>query len=559
MSTARSAATVPAGALRPIGRTGYGGRGERDRAARTRAAIAAGAPSPRIAILGAGAAGLCMAIRLRDAGIDSFTIYEKSGGVGGTWRDNTYPGAACDVPSHLYSFSFSSKRDWTRKFARQPEILEYFESLVDRFELGPHLQLGVEVTEAHYDDADGTWTLRAARTGEDGAPVSDETIVADVVVSGLGQLNRPYIPDIEGLGEFVDQGGTVFHSARWDHDHDLSGERVGIIGIGASAIQFAPPVAEQAGHTTLFQRSANYVGPRNDREFTERERWIFEHVPGAQKAYRESIYWRFEARFNAMRRGSRLGRFMEGQFRKLLRPLISERLTEAAVIPDYPLGCKRILIADDWYPTLLRPDVDVVTDGVDRIEDGAVVTVDGGRHPVDTLIFGTGFRSTEFLSPLKITGRNGRDLNEVWVDGARAFLGLAVPGFPNLFMLYGPNTNLGHNSILFMIEQQVGYTLRLIEEKVLLGLRSVEVSDDAASRFDAEVQDAASRTVWAEGCHSWYKTEDGRITNNWTDHTTVYRRLLASPDPSDWMLERDVAVERSDAVAGGAAATGAAR
>lgn len=550
MSSAGSAATVPAGALRPNGRTGYGGHGERERAERTRAAIAAGAPSPRIAILGAGAAGLCMAIRLRDAGIDSFTIYEKSDGVGGTWRDNTYPGAACDVPSHLYSFSFASKRDWTRKFARQPEILGYFESLVERFELAPHLRFGVEVTEAHYDDGTGTWTLRAAQADDDGGDPTDVTIEADVVVSGLGQLNRPYIPDIEGLGEFVEAGGTIFHSARWDHDHDLAGERVGIIGIGASAIQFVPPVAEQAGHTTLFQRSANYVGPRNDREFTERERWIFEHVPGAQTAYRESIYWRFEARFNAMRRGSRLGRFMEGQFRKLLRPLISERLTEEAVIPDYPLGCKRILIADDWYPTLLRPDVDVVTAGVERVEDGAVVTADGSRHPVDTIIFGTGFRSTEFLSPLKITGRNGRDLNEVWVDGARAFLGLAVPGFPNLFMLYGPNTNLGHNSILFMIEQQVGYTLRLIEEKVLLGLRSVEVADAAASRFDAEVQDAASRTVWAEGCHSWYKTEDGRITNNWTDHTTVYRRLLSSPDPSDWMLERAtpaVPAGRSDA------------
>ena len=535
MSTARtSTASRRVASLRPIGRTGYGGRGERERAARTRAAIAAGTPSPRVAIIGAGAAGLCMAIRLADAGIESFTIYEKSSGVGGTWRDNTYPQAACDVPSHLYSFSFASKRDWTRRFARQPEILGYFESLVDRFDLEPHLRFGVEVTEAHYDDVAGTWTLHMAEgDGGDG-----DTVVADVVVSGLGQLNRPHIPEIAGLDDFADQGGTVFHSARWDHDHDLSGERVGVIGIGASAIQFVPPVAEAAAHTTLFQRSANYVGPRKDRPFSERERWVLEHVPGAQRAYRESIYWRFEARFNAMRKGSRLGRWMEGQFRTQLRALISDRLSEAAVIPDYPLGCKRILIADDWYPTLLRPDVEVVTVGVDRIEDGEVVTVDGVGHPVDTLVFGTGFRSTEFLSPLKITGRSGRDLNDVWADGARAFLGLAVPGFPNLFMLYGPNTNLGHNSILFMIEQQVGYTLRLIEEKVLLGLRSIEVAEPAASRFDAEVQDAAARTVWAEGCHSWYKTEDGRITNNWTDHTTVYRRLLSHPDPEDWLLER---------------------
>ncbi|HPU38283.1 MAG TPA: NAD(P)/FAD-dependent oxidoreductase [Microthrixaceae bacterium] len=537
MSSARHAATVQVGALRPISRTGFGGSGERERSERTRAAIAAGAPSPRIAIIGAGAAGLCMAIRLRDAGIDSFTIYEKADGVGGTWRDNTYPHAACDVPSHLYSFSFASKADWTRKFARQPEILEYFESLVDRFDLAHHLRFGIEVTEAHYDDAQGSWTLHMSGPDVAGTVVGG-TVVADVVVSGLGQLNRPYIPDISGLDDFVDEGGTAFHSARWDHDHDLTGERVGVIGIGASAIQFVPPVAEAAGHTTLFQRSANYVGPRKDRAFSERERWTFTHVPGAQRAYRESIYWRFEARFNAMRAGSRLGAWMQQQFHKGLQPMISDRLSEQALIPDYPIGCKRILIADDWYPTLMRPDVDVVTSGIDRIEDGAVITADGARHPVDTLIFGTGFRSTEFLSPLKITGRSGKDLNDVWANGARAFLGLAVPEFPNLFMLYGPNTNLGHNSILFMIEQQVGYTLRLIEEKVLLRLRSVEVAPVADSRFDAEVQSAAARTVWAEGCHSWYKTADGRITNNWTDHTTVYRRMLSDPDPADWLLER---------------------
>ena len=524
------ASTITGGVTSGVGgRTGYGGRGEEERAAAARAAIAAGAPSPRIAILGAGAGGLCMAIRLKLAGIDTFTVYEKSDGVGGTWRDNSYPGAACDVPSHLYSFSFANKSDWSRRFAEQPEILGYFESLVDRYQLGPHLRFRTEVTEAHYDDADGTWTLRTA--GAHGQP--DGTVTADVVVSGLGQLNRPHIPDIPGLDSFR---GTAFHSARWDHDHDLRGERVAVIGIGASAIQFVPRVAAVARHTTLFQRSSNYVAPKKDRPFSRWQRWTFEHVPGAQRAYRESIYWRLEARFAIMRRRSRLGRMMEGQFRKQIAPLVSDRLTEEALIPDYVPGCKRILIADDWYPTLLRPDVDVVTAPVERIEPDAVVAA-GVRHPVDAIIFGTGFHSTEFLSPLKITGRGGRDLNEVWADGARAYLGLSVPGFPNLFMLYGPNTNLGHNSILFMIEQQVGYTLRLIQEKVISGLRSVSVRADADDRFDAEVQAAAAETVWAEDCHSWYKTEDGRITNNWTDHTTAYRKLLASPKLSDWELE----------------------
>ncbi len=507
-------------------RTGYGGSGEQERADAVRRALAGGAPSPRVAILGAGAGGLCMAIRLRQAGIDTFTIYEKSDGVGGTWRDNTYPGAACDVPSHLYSFSFASKNDWTRKFAEQPEILAYFESLVDRYDLGPHLRFGTEVTEAHYDDGAGTWTLQT--TGD------EPTVTADVVVSGLGQLNRPYIPPIPGLDSF---GGTVFHSARWDHDHDLRGERVGVVGIGASAIQFVPRVAQVARHTVLFQRSSNYVAPKADRPFRPWERWALAHVPGLQRAYRESIYWRLEARFAVMRKRSRLGGFMEQQFRKQLRPLVSERLPEEAVLPDYPPGCKRILIANDWYPTLLRPDVDVVTSGVERVTEDAIVTADGTEHPVDTIIFGTGFRTTEFLSPLKVTGRGGRDLNEVWADGARAYLGLSVPGFPNLFMLYGPNTNLGHNSILFMIEQQVGYALRLVEEKVLRGLRSVDVRPAAADRFDAEVQAAAADTVWAEDCHSWYKTDAGRITNNWTAHTTEYRRRLSHPDLSAWDLE----------------------
>ena len=526
---------APAGAIHPEyrdavsgGVTGAVSAGREERAAALRAALASGARSPRVAILGAGAGGLCMAIQLRLAGIETFTLYEKSGGVGGTWRDNTYPGAACDVPSHLYSFSFASKADWTRKFATQPEILGYFESLVDRYGLAGHLELRQEVTAATYDGATGTWNL-TVRDQEGGV----RSVEADVVVSGLGQLNRPYVPDLPGLDDFR---GAMFHSARWDHGHDLRGERVGVIGIGASAIQFVPPVAREARHLTLVQRSSNDVAPKRDRAFRSWERWAFRSVPGLQRAYRDSIYWRLEMRFNLMRRRSRLGAWLEQQFRKQIRPLVSERLPEAAIVPDYPPGCKRILIADDWYPTLLRPNVEVVTDAVERITADAVVTADGAEHPVDALIFGTGFRTTEFLAPLRVTGAGGRDLNDEWAGGARAYLGLSVPGFPNLFMLYGPNTNLGHNSILFMIEQQVGYAVQMIEEKVLRDLRAVDVTRAAAERDDAEVQSAAADTVWAEDCHSWYKTADGRITNNWTDHTTVYRRRLAHPDLRDWDL-----------------------
>jgi cation diffusion facilitator CzcD-associated flavoprotein CzcO len=485
---------------------------------------AVGVPTPRVAILGAGAAGLCMAMQLQDAGIHSFTLYEKSDGVGGTWRDNTYPGAACDVPSHLYSFSFAPKTDWTRKFPEQPEILAYFESLVDSHGLGPHLRLHTAVTAATWNDDDATWDLELS---------NGEHVTADVVVSGLGQLNLPHIPDIEGLERFE---GTVFHSARWDHDHDLAGERVAVIGIGASAIQFVPQVAKDAGQLTLFQRSVNYVAPKPDRPYKPWERWVLRHVPAVRKGYRASIYWRFEARFALMRKGNRLGRMLQERFGKEIAPLVSERLPAEALVPDYTPGCRRILIANDWYPTLLRPNVEVVTDGVAEITDHSVRTDDGREFDVDTIIFGTGFRSTEFLAPLRITGRGGAALDDVWQDGARAYLGVAVPEFPNLFMLYGPNTNLGHNSILFMIEQQVGYIRSLLVDMVRRDLAAVEVTPAAMERYDAEIMAAARRTVWAEDCHSWYKTDAGRITNNWPDYTVRYRRRLRHRVDSDLRL-----------------------
>lgn len=479
-----------------------------------------------MAILGAGAAGLCMAIQLREAGIESFTIYEKSDGVGGTWRDNTYPGAACDVPSHLYSFSFSPKTDWTRKFPEQPEILGYFESLVDRHDLGPHLRLGVEVVAASWDDDELRWTLELA---------DRETVCADVVVSGLGQLNRPYIPDIAGLGSFE---GTVFHSARWDHDHDLRAERVAVIGIGASAIQFVPRVAKMARSTVLFQRSVNYVVPKPDRPYRAWERWMLDRFPVVQRAYRASIYWRFEARYGLMRKGSRLGALVQRGFRRQIAPMISEELPAEALVPDYTPGCRRLLIANDWYPTLRRPDVEVVTSHVERVSEHAVHTVDGREFPVDTIIFGTGFRATEFLSPLHITGRDGVELNKAWADGASAYLGITVPGFPNLFMLYGPNTNLGHNSILFMIEQQVGWIRSLLVDMQRDGIASAEVTPAAMRRYDAELDEALERTVWAEDCHSWYKTDTGRVTNNWPSHTVGYRHRLRHRRDEDLSLVR---------------------
>lgn len=473
-----------------------------------------------------------MAVRLLERGITSFTIYEKSGGVGGTWRDNSYPGAACDVPSHLYSFSFAPKTDWTRKFAEQPEILGYFESLVDRFELGPHLRFHTAVTAATWDDDEALWHL-TVDSGANGHDVTD-IVDAEIVVSGLGQLNRPNIPDIPGLESFR---GAMFHSARWDHDHDLRGERVAVVGIGASAIQFVPQVAADARQLTLFQRSVNYVAPKPDRAFRSWEHWLLEHVGPLQRLYRESIYWRFEARFMLMRRGSRMGAMLQKKFADQLAPMVQPGLPREALIPEYTPGCRRILIANDWYPTLLRSNTDVVTDGIEQITPTGLVTTTGTEIDVDTIIFGTGFHATEFLSPLHIHGRDGLDLNEVWKDGARAHLGVAVAGFPNLFILYGPNTNLGHNSILFMIEQQVGYILQLVDDLMTPGVRSVEVTDEAMARFDDEILAATAKTVWAEDCASWYKNDAGRVTNNWPDFTVRYRRRMRHPDRADFSIE----------------------
>lgn len=467
-----------------------------------------------------------MAARMRMTGMDDFVVLERSDGVGGTWRDNTYPDAACDVPSHFYSFSFAQNPDWSRKWAKQPEILTYFESLVDRFDMAGHFRFGVEVTEATWSDDDLCWTIRTS----DGS-----LVVADVVVSGLGQLNMPHIPDFEGLDEF---GGTKFHSARWDHSHALSGESVGVIGIGASAIQFVPPVAGEAAHTTLFQRSANYVVPKPDREFKAWERWLFRNVALLQQAYRVWTYWRLESRFNLMRRNSWMGRLLQKRFDSELAKMASERLPVEVLVPDYMPGCRRLLLSSDWYPTLLRDNVEVVGAGVERITHDGLDTTDGRHFELDTIIFGTGFTTTQFLTPLKITGVGGRDLNELWADGAVAYMGLSVSGFPNLFILYGPNTNLGHNSILFMIEQQVEYVLAALEQLDRRGAAAIDVTPSALARWDAEMQRRSEDTVWAGDCSSWYKTDSGRITNNWVGHTTEYRRRMHAPVWDDWRFMR---------------------
>jgi len=473
---------------------------------------------PTIAILGAGISGLCMGIQLKRAGIHSFAIYEKSDRVGGTWYDNHYPGSGCDVPSHLYCFSFEPNPGWTRKFSLQPEIREYLERCASKYGVREHIRFGVEVSGASFDEAEAVWRLRTR---------SGETITAQVLISGTGQLNRPHLPDLPGFEDFE---GTSFHSARWDPAHDFGGENVAVVGNGASAIQFIPCVAPAARKLTVFQRSANYVVPRFDRAFRPWERWAFRHVPLALRLYRAWIYWRLELRFFAFFRDSWLSRRLRDGALEYMHSVVADPELREKLTPDYPVGCKRILISDDYYQALVRPNVEVVTSPIERVTRDGIATRDGVMHPADTILFATGFETMAFLAPMTIEGRGGRKLEESWREGAEAYLGLTVAGFPNLFLLYGPNTNLGHNSIIFMIECQVRYVVECLRAMAARQLSWLDVRRDAMDRYNAALQREIGKTAWAAGCTSWYKTESGKITNNWSGFTVDYWRRTLRPD-----------------------------
>jgi cation diffusion facilitator CzcD-associated flavoprotein CzcO len=468
------------------------------------------AGAPRIAIIGSGFSGLCLGIHLRKAGIESFTIYEKADRLGGTWRDNTYPGAACDSPSFAYCFSFEQKTDWTRKWAEQPEILAYMEHCARKYGLLPHLRFGSEIASARFDAGAGVWRL---------ATTAGESIEADVLVSGVGQLNRPSTPEIPGLESFR---GERFHSARWNHEVPLAGRDVAVIGNAASAIQFVPRIAGVARRVSIFQRSANWMLPRFDRAYSEAERRRFARFPWLAKLYRWWIWTSFELRWPVFRRNRWLRQRIARMAEASMREALPDGRLQDALVPDYPVGGKRILISDDYYQTLAREDVTLVTDAIDHVEADAVVTADGLRHRADVLVLATGFQTTDFLAPMEIVGLEGRRLHDLWRDGPRAYLGISVAGFPNFFMMYGPNTNLGHNSIIFMIECQTRYIMDCIRFLADGDLAWIDLRPEVMDAYYAQLQRELSGTVWAETGKSWYKTEDGRITNNWSGSTLRY-------------------------------------
>lgn len=465
----------------------------------------------RVIVVGTGFSGLCMGVKLREAGEDDFVLLERAHEVGGTWRDNTYPGCGCDVPSHLYSFSFAPNPNWSRLYAPQAEILAYLKDVARRFDLIRHIRFGTNLVGARYDETRRLWVVRA----EDGRVFEGE-----VLVSGMGGLSNPLVPDLPGLARFR---GRVFHSATWEHDHDLSGRRVAVVGSGASAIQFVPAIAPLVDRLDYYQRTPPWVIPKDDRPLTERERADFAAHPWRQQMQRLSQYWLMEARFLAFKYKPEWMQLVARMGRHRIERSIRDPQRRAQVTPDYTPGCKRLLISNDYYPALARTNVDVITDGIREVTETGIVTQDGTLREVDTLIFGTGFKVADPIPKGTVYGRGGLDLADAWRDGPEAYMGIAVAGFPNFFMLMGPNTGLGHNSMVFMIESQAHYIVEALKAMRERRLRTLEVRPAAQTRFVNEVQQQLQRTVWQSGCKSWYLTAQGRNISLWPGFTFTYR------------------------------------
>ncbi|MEJ3744658.1 NAD(P)/FAD-dependent oxidoreductase [Actinomycetes bacterium KLBMP 9797] len=460
----------------------------------------------RIAIIGAGFGGLGAAIRLRQRGYDDFVVLDRGADVGGTWRDNTYPGCACDVPSHMYSYSFRLNPSWSRSFSPQPEIWEYLRRCVADYDLERHLRLRTEVHSAAWD---GQWVIET----------SGGTYRADVLISAAGPLCEPAMPKLPGLEAFA---GEVFHSARWNHGYDLRGRRVAVVGTGASAIQFVPEIAPLVDRLHLFQRTAPWILPRADRRISGAERRLFQAFPPAQRVARTAIYWAREMQGIGfvhpvvMRLGERMAR-------RHLRKSIADPALRDKLIPDYTMGCKRILLSNVYYPALARENVELVTDPIAEVRPDAVVTRDGTARPVDTIIFGTGFHVTDSPIAEHIRGRDGQTLAEAWQGSMRAYLGTTVAGFPNLFLLLGPNTGLGHNSVVFMMEAQLSHVLKAVRHLDQRGYPAIEPTPQAQEAFVSTVDEQMSGTVWLRGgCRSWYLDGTGRNSTLWPGYSWSY-------------------------------------
>jgi len=478
-----------------------------------------------VAIIGTGFSGIAMGVRLKQAGQHDFAIFEKAHAVGGTWRDNHYPGCACDVQSHVYSFSFAPNPNWSRMFSPQPEIRAYLEACVARFGLREHLRLGHELQRATWMQQANRWLLEM-RNGK--------RVQARVLVSGMGGLSTPAIPDIEGLDTFE---GPVFHSQQWNHEMELTGKRVAVVGTSASAIQFVPRIASKVAHLDVYQRTPPWILPKPDRPVTAFERWIFRRLPFTQLLARGGIYCMLEARAIGFTSYPWMMRIVEKFARRYLAKEVGDVALRDKLTPNYTIGCKRVLMSNDYFKALVRPNVDVVTAGIERVEQDAVVLKDGTRRKVDCIIFGTGFRATDPLPRGVIVGSHGVDIVDAWKDGAEAYLGASVSGFPNLFLLMGPNTGLGHNSMVYIIESQVAYVLDALRRMHQANLQAVDVREDVQRSFNARLQGKFHRSVWnSGGCVSWYlDRRNGKNTTLWPGFTFQFRRATSTFAVEDYL------------------------
>ncbi len=472
-------------------------------------------------IIGAGFSGVCAGIKLKEAGIDDFVIVEKTDGISGTWYDNSYPGAACDVPSHLYSFSFAPNPNWSRRFSPAPEIEAYTEKVVDDFGLRKHIQNNTEIISAKFDEKKAVWHA----TDQHGNVITARFIIASVAI-----LGTPQMPDIKGIADF---NGPAFHSARWDHSVDVKDKRIAIIGSAASALQITPQVAKTAAHVSLFQRTANYVIPRRDRPYTKFEKFIFRTFPWTMKFPRFALFAYLDFLFHKnFKQGSFINKYLTRMSKKYRDKQIKDPELRKVLEPDYAMGCKRVLLSDDYYETLQKENVSVITDGIKKITSTGVQT-ENGPHDADIIVFATGFSATSFLTGIEMEGINGSTL-KAWRQNPKALRGLIIENMPNAFFLLGPNTGLGHSSMILMIEAQVKYMVKCIQ--AVPDGKYFNVKSEAMQAYNEELQKHLAKSIWATGCTSWYKNPDGSIPTMWPHQTSTFAKMMRDFDMGEYDL-----------------------
>jgi cation diffusion facilitator CzcD-associated flavoprotein CzcO len=478
----------------------------------------------RIAIVGSGFSGLGAAIRLKQRGEHDFVLLERAEELGGTWRDNSYPGCACDVPSHLYSFSFALNPDWTRLCSPQAEIQAYLERVAGEHGIPPHIRFGHEMLESAWNNERRLWEIHT----------SAGDLTAEILISGMGGLSEPAVPKLEGLESFQ---GTSFHSAQWDHEHDLAGERVAVIGTGASAVQFVPEIQSEVGELQIYQRTAPWIVPRNNAQINPRLRRLFQRFPPAMKLMRGALYWSAELLVLGLAKEPRLMRLLERVAKKNLERQVPDPELRAKLEPSYRLGCKRILFTDRYLPTLVEPNVEVIDSPIREVRPHSILTADGAEREVDTIVFGTGFHVTDQPLINRVRGSDGRLLAEHWHGTMAAFNGTTITGFPNLFVLLGPFTGLGHTSIVIMIEAQIEYVMKALDAIDEHRAGAIDVRPEAQATFVAEMKRMAEGTVWtAGGCQSWYLDSHGNASTIWPDFTFRFRSRTKRFDTGDYDL-----------------------